>query len=352
MVERLYARRSRDLLDFFARNALDKEAAYDLVHATFAEMARALAEGTIDRASDADTVVDDLARSQLARFLITDVEELRKGMKGGDRGAFDVEFAWTIDPNLVLDDDPYERVAKSARLEQVEDAFAALSERERLVITLYNHEGMTRTRIAEVLGVRPERVEHLRGEALRALAARVSLLRENAAPQPAILGPDGEPLAGDSAERREIEVRLAEISEELIERLGREPELVYKLPPRRFEELVAELYIRRGFDATLTPSTGDGGVDVFVVRNDELGSSLSVVQCKRYAPNHKVGVGMVRELQGTIVGTGASAGVLLTTSFFTGGAKALEQKFEYQLSLQDYYALQKLLRLPRLGGAA
>ena len=105
--------------------------------------------------------------------------------------------------------------------------------------------------------------------------------------------------------------------------------------------------MRRGFEATLTPSSGDAGVDVFVVRHDELGSSLSAVQCKRYAPDHKVGVGVVRELQGALIGAGASAGVVLTTSFFTKSARKLEQRFEYQLSLQDYYALQKLLRLPR-----
>lgn len=80
---------------------------------------------------------------------------------------------------------------------------------------------------------------------------------------------------------------------------------------------MAELYRRRGFNATLTPASGDAGVDVFVARHDELGSSLSVIQCKRFAPDRKVGVGLVRELQGTLLGAGATAGVLLTTSFFT-----------------------------------
>jgi hypothetical protein len=162
---------------------------------------------------------------------------------------------------------------------------------------------------------------------------------------PAILGPDGTPLVEGSPARYELEIRIAEISEELIARLAAEPELLYKLAPRRFEEVVAELYHRRGFEARLTPSTGDAGIDVYVVRHDELGTSLSVVQCKRYSPSHKVGPGLVRELQGSVLGAGAATGVLLTTSFFTRGARALEQRFRYQLSLQDYYALQELLRL-------
>lgn len=163
---------------------------------------------------------------------------------------------------------------------------------------------------------------------------------------PAILGPDGTPLRDGSTEQRELRFQIAEISEELIARLAAEPELLYRLSPRRFEELVAELYHRRGFETHLTPHSGDRGVDLYVVRHDELGASLSVVQCKRYRPGNRVGPGLVRELQGAMVGVGATAGVLLTTSFFTPGARALESQFRYQLSLQDYYALLQLLSLP------
>jgi restriction system protein len=125
------------------------------------------------------------------------------------------------------------------------------------------------------------------------------------------------------------------------------PDLFYDLPPRRFEEIVAELYSRRGFDVTLTPATGDRGVDVVVVRHDELGWALSVVQCKRYTPRHKIGVNLVRELQGTIQQTGATSGAIVTTSFFTAGARKLEDEYKYQLSLKDYFGLQQLLKLPR-----
>ena len=173
-------------------------------------------------------------------------------------------------------------------------------------------------------------------------------LRPGEAPRriPALLGPDGAPLTKGSLEERKLEIQIAEISEELIALLAAKPRLLYELSPRRFEELVAELYRRRGFQATLTPSSGDGGVDVYVVRHDELGVSLSVVQCKRYGPRNVIGPGLVRELQGTVMGTGASRGVLLTTSFFTKGARAIERRFPYQLSLQDFEALHTLLKLP------
>jgi restriction system protein len=145
---------------------------------------------------------------------------------------------------------------------------------------------------------------------------------------PSILEPDGSPLKEGSPERRELQLEIAEISEELIAMLAAEPELLYELSPRRFEELVAELYKRRGFETHLTPSSRDRGIDLYVVRHDELGMSLSVVQCKRYRAGTKVGPALVRELQGAMVGAGASAGVLLTTSFFTRGARAVEREFQ------------------------
>ena len=160
---------------------------------------------------------------------------------------------------------------------------------------------------------------------------------------PTVLGLDGLPLGPDAPERARFAVQVSEISDELIELLAREPKLLYELPSRRFEELVAELYARRGFEVELTPSSGDGGVDVYVVRRDDLGTTLQVVQCKRHAEKHRVGVGLVRELYGTVQAENASAGILLTTSFFTRGAREFESRFQYRLSLQDYFTLQELL---------
>jgi len=135
-----------------------------------------------------------------------------------------------------------------------------------------------------------------------------------------------------------------EISDGLIRELAARPERLYELNPRRFEELVAELYQRRGFEATLTPASGDEGVDVYVMRHDDLGRTLWVVQAKRYAAHHKVGAGVVRELLGTVHAQNASAGILVTTSFFQPGAVKVEQEFEYRIALRDYLGLQDMLR--------
>jgi restriction system protein len=154
----------------------------------------------------------------------------------------------------------------------------------------------------------------------------------------------GVPLEPDAPARGTLDIAVTEISDELIAYLAANPERLYDLDPRRFEELVAELYRRRGFEVTLTPASGDEGVDVYVVRHDEMGQTLWVVQAKRYAARHPIGAGVVRELYGTVAAKNASAGVLVTTSFFQPGAERFEKEFRYRLSLRDYLDLQDMLR--------
>jgi restriction system protein len=159
--------------------------------------------------------------------------------------------------------------------------------------------------------------------------------------------PAGDALQGDSPQRARLDLAVAEVSEALIVKLAQEPELLYELDPRKFELLVAELYRRQGFEATLTPAAGDEGVDIYVVSRSDLGQALWVVQAKRYAARNPIGAGIVRELYGTVMAKDASAGILVTTSFFQPGAKKLEREFEYRLSLKNYLDLQELLRRPK-----
>jgi restriction system protein len=157
----------------------------------------------------------------------------------------------------------------------------------------------------------------------------------------------GRALSEGSPERSRLDVAVNEISEALIEELAERPQLLYDLDPRKFEKLIAELYRRRGFEATLTPASGDEGVDIYVVSRNDLGQTLWVVQAKRHAAENRIEAGVVRELFGTVAAKEASAGILVTTSFFQPGAIKLEREFEYRLSLKDYMDLQEMLRWPR-----
>jgi hypothetical protein len=161
---------------------------------------------------------------------------------------------------------------------------------------------------------------------------------------PTATGPDGRPLGIEDPERRALDLSVTDFNDRVIAHLAAHPELLYELTPRRFEELVAELYHRAGFEVELTPASGDGGVDVYAVRRSDLGSTLVVVQAKRYKPELKVEAHVVRELFGTVNLAHASAGVLITTSTFQPGAQRLAEQYEWRLSLRDYARLQQMLR--------
>src|SRR4028118_269404 len=57
-------------------------------------------------------------------------------------------------------------------------------------------------------------------------------------------------------------VTLHAIEAEIISRLAREPEDLYQMQPRYFEELVCALLVDMGLDVHLTPQTRDGGRDI------------------------------------------------------------------------------------------
>ena len=151
-----------------------------------------------------------------------------------------------------------------------------------------------------------------------------------------ILGPDGLPLGADSEVLAAIVTDVRSVTLTLIKKLASDPRLVYSLTPRQFEEVVAELLGSRGYDITLTPASRDGGVDIYAAKQSELGSFLYLVECKKYAPENKVGVGLIRELLGVVAQRRATAGILATTSFFTAGAQEFQRDVKWQLSLKDY----------------
>lgn len=165
-----------------------------------------------------------------------------------------------------------------------------------------------------------------------------------------ILGPDGRPLKPDSPLLAELVTDVGAATERLIRRVATQPNLLHNLTARQFEEVVVELLERQGYDITLTPPTRDGGVDIFAAKRDALGSFLYVVECKKYSADNHVGVGIVRELLGVVAQHRATAGVLATTSFFTSGAKQLQQSMRWQLSLKDYKDIGSWLCAERVAG--
>lgn len=162
--------------------------------------------------------------------------------------------------------------------------------------------------------------------------------------QPGILGPDGRPISAQSDVPKKIRIDVISVGDELFRILERNPALMRELSSRKFEEVIAELLARHGYEITLTPASRDGGKDIYAAKKDDLGSFLFIVECKKYHPDNHVGVGVVRQLYGVVSAERATAGIVATTSFFTKDAKDFQQEVRNQMSLKDFYAIQDWLK--------
>jgi restriction system protein len=102
-----------------------------------------------------------------------------------------------------------------------------------------------------------------------------------------------------------------------------------QVPPTFFERLVVQLLVAMGYGGSFRDAaqaigkTGDGGIDG-IIKEDRLGLDFVAVQAKRW--EHSVGREVVQAFAGSLMGHGASKGVLISTSSFTSGAKDYAQK--------------------------
>lgn len=148
------------------------------------------------------------------------------------------------------------------------------------------------------------------------------------------------------ARRRDSDrsVLLEPISARLMEELRRRPALLFGLSSRKFEEVIAEIFESFGADVSLTPNGQDRGRDIFAVFNTPVGNILTLVQCKRYAPDRKVGRPILTEFLYTIRDQDrASLGLIATTSAFSREAEILASENQWQLKLADFEHISKWL---------
>ena len=154
-----------------------------------------------------------------------------------------------------------------------------------------------------------------------------------------IIDPLGKPIS----DIKNIRIDVSEINDRMLNELKKNPTDLYQLSSRRFEELVAEIFIRKGYKVELTSATRDGGKDIYAARKDDFGSFLYIVECKKYNPNHKVGVSILRDLYGVLSKERATYGIAVTTSYFSKPAQEFQQELQYQMSLQDFNSIKKWL---------
>jgi restriction system protein len=156
-----------------------------------------------------------------------------------------------------------------------------------------------------------------------------------------LVGPDGRPIGKNSKSEQRIIIDASAANAEVLKLLDKQPDLLWQVPSRRFEELVAEILHKQGYEIELTPASADGGFDMYAAKKDGIGTFLYLVECKRYTPPNKVGVEIVRALNGVVQSKQATAGAIVTTSYFTTGAEKFQREQEHRMHLHDYIVLRR-----------
>jgi restriction system protein len=129
---------------------------------------------------------------------------------------------------------------------------------------------------------------------------------------------------------------ILEVHSELIKLIARNPRLIFEITPHQFEEIIAELFFKKGFDVELTKKTRDGGRDIIAVSKEMDVKTKYLIECKRYAVTNKVSIGVVQRLLGVKVAESANKAILATTSGFTKDARKFANNHLWELDLKDY----------------
>ena len=151
--------------------------------------------------------------------------------------------------------------------------------------------------------------------------------------------------ASDSTPEEQIDgahaVLHAALKAELVQR-------ILDQSPTFFERVIIDLLVAMGYGGTHERAalrlgrSGDNGVDG-VIDEDRLGLDRIYIQAKRYAPGVGVGRPEVQGFVGSLVGLGATKGVFVTTSTFSGYATEYVRHIPQRVILIDGERLAELL---------
>ena len=121
------------------------------------------------------------------------------------------------------------------------------------------------------------------------------------------------------AEREEEEKKKREEERRYFQKLQKLDQL-QNLSGSEFESLVAKIFQQMGYKVTITPKTGDEGIDIDTI--DPQGKKV-VIQCKRWQGT--ISSKVVREFYGSLMHAKAEKGFLVTTGTFSSSAIAFAE---------------------------
>lgn len=139
------------------------------------------------------------------------------------------------------------------------------------------------------------------------------------------------------------------IYKRILQEISRNPDFIYQIDPRKWEEMIAASYDHEGFDEViLTHRSGDLGRDVIAIKKG-FGSLKFVEQVKAYKPTHIVTADEVRALLGVLQAEhDATKAIFTTTSSFAPRLKddrLIKPFLPYRLELVDKEGLIERLTI-------
>ncbi|MCL2443215.1 MAG: restriction endonuclease [Treponema sp.] len=138
-------------------------------------------------------------------------------------------------------------------------------------------------------------------------------------------------------------ILITDINEEIKKYFNKNPEKLYNLSSRKFEELIASLLEDMGLDIEITKATRDGGRDIIAQIKNALTSFLIFIECKKYSPNNRIGVNIIRQVAGTHMLRDSSRSIIITTSSYTKDALEEVKLKKNKIELKDYQDIKEWL---------
>ena len=106
---------------------------------------------------------------------------------------------------------------------------------------------------------------------------------------------------------------------------------IKSLKPQEFEDYVAELWSKKGWDTKVTKSSQDKGIDIIAEKND-IYSKKTLIQVKRYSEDNKVTSKQIQQYSSLkYQEENVDEVIIVTTSSFTSNARQLAKKLNVKL---------------------
>lgn len=126
-----------------------------------------------------------------------------------------------------------------------------------------------------------------------------------------------------------------QVNLELMEYISRHPSKLDELKWREFELLLEAVFRNQGYQTQIGTGYRDGGIDLRLLKHDNIGEVVTLVQAKRYDNSIPIRLEAVQALAAVVDDNKANRGLFVTTSRYYPSAKKFAERQEHRIVLAD-----------------